>query len=366
MARLPWIAIVLAPALMLPAVAQTPRLEIVAEMTEPPGNITVTPSGQIVVSLHQHYSPKLRVVTVEKDGSTKAFPDESWNSPGTGSALTFDSVLGLRSDAKGIVWLLDNGMRGKVTPKLVGWDARGKKLHRLIYLPEPVSRKDSFLNDLQVDSSHDAIYIADPSPGRSAALIVVDLSTGASRRVLEGHPSVTPEEIDLSIDGQPLEVKLPDGKAVRPRVGVNPISLDAANQWLVFGPMHGSALYRVRTADLLDETLSPGELGRRVEKWGARPVSDGTSMDNAGGVYITDIGRNAIGRVAPDGTYSVLFEDAKLLSWPDAFSFGPDGYLYLVSNQLHRGPALNGGKDLAKRPFYVLRFKPSVPGVAGR
>jgi sugar lactone lactonase YvrE len=184
--------------------------------------------------------------------------------------------------------------------------------------------------------------------------------------VLEGHRSVVPEEQELVIDGKPLEISLPGGKTVRPRVGVNPIALDAANQWLYFGPMHGPSLYRVKTADLLEVRLSADELGKRVERWGEKPVCDGASMDNAGNFYVTDIANDAIGRTGPDGKYTILVRDAKLLSWPDAFSFGPDGYLYVVANQLHRGPALNGGRDSAIRPFYILRFKPVSPGVVGR
>ena len=40
-------------------------------------------------------------------------------------------------------WMLDNGMRSGVTPKLVGWNTKADKLHRLIYLPTPIAPRQS-------------------------------------------------------------------------------------------------------------------------------------------------------------------------------------------------------------------------------
>jgi hypothetical protein len=48
--------------------------------------------------------------------------------------------------------MLDDGMRSGVTPKLIGWDTKTDKLHRVIYLPAPIAPKDSFVNDFTVDS----------------------------------------------------------------------------------------------------------------------------------------------------------------------------------------------------------------------
>ncbi len=105
--------------------------------------------------------------------------------------------------------MLDDGMRSGVTPKLVGWDTKADKLHRVIYLPAPIAPKDAFVNDFTVDSLHNRIFIVDPAGGANAAFIVVDLETGAARRVLEGHQSVVPEKVDLIIDGRPIQVKSP-------------------------------------------------------------------------------------------------------------------------------------------------------------
>lgn len=341
-------------------------LEIVARLNLPPGNITVTPDGRIIVSLHQHFEPRMRVGEVIDGRLLIPFPNAEWNDTMRPDDERLDTVLGVQTDTKGIVWLLDNGMRSGVTPKLVGWNLQENALYKVIPLPEPVSRSDSFLNDLAVDRTHDYIYIADPTRGNKPALIVVNIKSGEARRVLEAHRSVFPEDIDLVIDQTPARINRADGTTFRPRVGVNPIALDALNEWLYFGPMHGTALYRVRTADLINRELSGDALSNQVERFGNKPISDGSTVNNAGEVYISDIGNNAIGKVNRNGSYVQLFQDDELLSWPDAFSFGPDNWCYVLVNQLHRGPVLNAGLDATSPPFLIVRFKDQAGGIIGR
>lgn len=345
--------------------AAAPALEQVALLEQGPGNITVTPEGRILVSLHQFFSPRYPVAELTHQGALVPFPNQVWSGGDVRSGIALDSVLGIQSDRTGIVWMLDNGMRSGVTPKLVGWNSRHDKLARVIYLPPPVTPENAFVNDLAVDERHDAVYIADPAGGVNAALIVVDLTTGLARRVLEGHRSVVPEDLDLVIDDTPVQVKRPDGSVARPRVGVNPIALDVKGEWLYFGPMHGTSLYRLATRDLLDPVLDPEALAMRVERYGDKPICDGISIDTAGNVYVTDVGSNALGVIDGDGRYRILVADARL-SWPDAFSFGPDGYLYTVANQLHRTAVLNAGSAAVEPPYRVFRLRPLAPGVPGR
>jgi sugar lactone lactonase YvrE len=335
------------------------KLEVIAELAEPPGNITVTPTGRIILSLHQFFSPEMRVVELMPDGKLVPFPNETWNRPGDPDS-TFDTVLGLQADAEQIVWLLDNGMRGGSTPKLVGWDLKVNKVRTIVKLPPPVTAANSFVNDLAVDRANEAVYITDPAGGANAALIVVDLKTGSARRVLEGHASVVPEDIDLVIDGKPVERKLDDGSLVRPRIGANPIALDRFGYWLYFGPMHGRSLYRVRAADLRNLDMDAKALPLRVDRFGEKPICDGIAMDRKSVLYVTEIEANAIGTIQPDRIYQRWIQDPRL-SWPDAFAFGPAGELYIVANQLQRTAFLNGGVDEVKRPFQIFRITDVAP-----
>lgn len=337
--------------------------QVVARLERAPGNITVTPHGRIIVSLHQFYDPPYRVAEVMRDGTLRPYPNRQWAAGAGPEAL--DSVLGIQSDAQGVVWMLDNGRRTGATPKLVGWDSRRDRLVRIIYLPPPIVPPDGFVNDLAVDVRHHVVYIADPAGGDNAALVVVNLETGQARRVLEGHRGVVPEHVDLVIDGRPLQRRLQDGTLVRPRIGVNPIALDAANEWLYFGPMHGNHLYRIRTKDLRNPTLTAPVLAARVERYSDKPICDGISIDTAGNVYISDIANYAIGVIDPSRRYRILAQGSRL-SWPDAFSFGPDGQLYTVANQLHESAVLNAGVQTAEPPYLVLRVEPLASGIPGR
>jgi sugar lactone lactonase YvrE len=112
--------------------------------------------------------------------------------------------------------------------------------------------------------------------------------------------------------------------------------------------------------------LSPGELGRRVQRYGSKAPSDGISIDAGGNVYVTDITRKAIGVTEPRGSYRVLLQDDEYLAWPDGISAGADGWMYATVNKLNRSAPLNGGENRSQPPYYVVRFKPIGVAVVGR
>lgn len=358
-------ALVMALAISAKASAEPPTYDIVARLNQGPGNVTVTETGRVIMSQHQFYEPAYSVVELKGTDSIAPFPNAALNDRTGQPGLKLDSVLGIRATPEGIVWMLDNGMRSGVTPKLVGWDTRADRLHRVIYLPPPVTPKDQFVNDFAVDPVHRRIFISDPAGGADAGLIVVDLDTGAARRVLQGHPSVVPENVDLVIDGKPVQVKDAQGNLVRPHIGVNPITEDLRNEWVYFGPMHGHGLYRIKAADLADDTLDAETLARRVERYADKPISDGISIDRDGNIYLGELAENAIGVITPDRKYRRISQCPNL-SWVDSFSFGPQGWLYAVVNKLHQSATLNGGENLSKPPYLLIQAKPLAFGQAGR
>jgi sugar lactone lactonase YvrE len=344
---------------------QDSAYSIHARLLDAPGNITVTVDNRIILSLHQFYEPNYSVVELLEDGSLIPFPNEEMNQRTSSTILHLDSVLGIRSDMRGVVWMLDNGMRGGTIPKLVGWDSRDNALVKVIELPPPVTPKDAFVNDFAIDSTRNRIYISDPAGGANAALIVVDLITGMARRVLDGHASVVPEFIDLVIDGQPLKIKDAEGKINHPHIGVNPITLDLNNQWVYFGAMHGKSIYRVKAEDLSNDALSSSELNGRVERYSDKPICDGISIDKDNNIYLGELAANALGVITPDRKYHRLAQGDDL-SWVDAFSFGPGGTLYAVVNRLHQTAMLNAGKAVSKPPYFVVLVKAYTEGMAGR
>ncbi len=355
-----FLSAILCAGLSVPALSAELETFATFDKSIPPGNLAISPDGRMFMSVHEFYGPKLRVVEVMPDGSTKPYPTKAWANAPTQDGDGLRGVLGLRADRNGILWMLD-GQGENHTGRLVGWDTKSEQLHAIHYIGQPAARPTSFLNDLAVDRDHGAIYISDTGDGENSALIVVDLETGRARRVLEGSKFTVPEDTPMVIDGR--EIKLGGNPA---KIGVNPITVDPTNTWVYFAPMTASAMYRVKTTDLLNEALTDAELEARVERYGDKPISDGSTIDTAGNVYITAMTDNAIGVTKPDGSYEELFKSDKDLPWPDGFSMGTDGYVYATINELHRSPVLNGGVDASKGTFKIVRFKSLANAVSGR
>lgn len=334
-----------------------------------PGNVAVTPSGRLFISLHPFGNPEIRVAEVLRNGGLKAYPTDDWSHAVNSAGIGIQSIIGLRSDAKGVLWMLDAGNLGDAKagasatpPKLIAWDTNGERLQRVVHLPPPISGPRSFFQDLAIDPKREIIYIADCGigagfDGATPALVVVYLRTGMARRVLEGAACVQAEpNAAMVIEGKEVVSVGPDGTAKPPRVGVNPITIDAAGEWIYFGAMHGTTVWKVKAEDLANPGLPPEVLESRVQRHGPKGVSDGIAIDPNGTIYVTDVNSNAIGTLTQDGTYSILHRDDEWLRWPDGLCVGPDGNVYVTVNQLHRHAPLNGGENATAPPFRVLRF----------
>ncbi len=333
-------------------------LNVTGSFPVAPGNITHGPGGRIFLSLHQFYNPDVCVCELV-DGHLKPFP----SGPGS-SLIRFEAVLGIQADANGWVWMLDNGSQNKKLPKLVAWDTAKDRLAQVIYLPEPITTSGSFVNDLAIDLTRKVIYISDPVQGLTAAIIRVDLETGLATRILQGHESVIPQNIDLIIKGVPVQIKRPDGTLFRPHLGVNGIVIDAKNEWVYFCPMHGTSMYRAKSSDLANADLGEQELAERVERYSDRPICDGISIDNDNNLYLGDLAAFGIGVIKPDRSYELLITDERL-SWVDSFSFGPDHCLYFNCDKLQLSAPLNAGKDESNPPYNIFQMKALSPGVVG-
>lgn len=330
-----------------------------------PGGLCILPSGEYVTSCHQFFNPRFRVMKFTKKGEWIPFPSEVMNTPGSGADVILDSVLGIACDSRGIVWMLDNGRRSDIPPKLVAWDTKRDQLHRVIVLNSQALSQRSFLKNLVIDPVAPYIFISDPADGISSALIVVNIETGVSRRVLQGHSSTQMEpNIHLQLEGRSVIVRRPDGGIANPLTGVSPIAIDRKGEWLYYGPRNGSSLFRIKTDFLRRNDVPASSLESQVKGVSPKPICDSIAIDSKGRIYFGDISRGTIDYVSPDEEYLNLrlhIEDPRII-WPGGLIIGYDGNLYFFSNQLHRTPFFNGGKDITAPPFSIFKGRPLPAG----
>jgi sugar lactone lactonase YvrE len=329
-------------------------LEVVANLDWPPGNIAVSEEGRVFFSFHPEAGPPVQVAELVS-GEPVPYPAQ------LPEELAYQSVLSLRIDRQGRLWVLDNANHGTGTPRLLAFDlATGEVAYRFDFPPE-IAGLGSHLNDFQVSPDGRRIYIAEASIfGKTPALVVHDVESSESRRLLEGHESVTPEHYVPVVQGREMIVF--GIFAIRP--GVDSIALDRRGEWLYFAPVTSNHMYRVRRAILDDTSLSPDELAARVERFAVKTMSDGITTDMHDNVYLSDPDESAIVLLQPDGSLRTLLKDP-LLRWPDGFSFGPDGWLYVTCSALHHVIMRSGSHLHSHAPYQIFRFRPGPAGIPG-
>jgi sugar lactone lactonase YvrE len=246
--------------------------------------------------------------------------------------------------------------------RLLAFDlTSGKQVHTFTF-PRTIAGLGSHLNDFQVapDGSH--LYIADASFfARTPALIVYDVARQQARRLLENHLSVRSEFYTPVVQGRTMEIF--GLLSIRP--GVDSIALTRDGKYLAYAAVTNRKLFAVPTEALRDENLSARELVQRVAVYGAKTMSDGITFDNAGDIYLSDPEHSAIVMLNPKRKLETLVKSERLLRWPDGFSFGPDGWLYITNSSLHEVLGRTPAQIAAHAPYHVLRIKTGSSAPAG-
>lgn len=337
-------------------------LEIVAGLLQGPGNPAVSKDGRIFITNHPFYAPEFNLIELI-NGSAVPYPNEEWSKPPVApGAPGIYASIGLRVSKKGILWVADIGAPAQsIAPRLIGWDIKGNRLFKIIELPPDVTTATSFIQDFALDQKRNYAYIADLDlGGNEPAIIVVNLQTGQSRRVLAGVESTLPEDVPIVINGEVVDPNLP-------LIGLDGITIDVEYKWVYYCALQGTKLWRVRAKDLVNSSLTEQQLNEKVEFYAARPVCDGISIDRDNNIYITDLNNNAIGVIeAKTKTYSKIIEEIIYLSYPDGVCYGGDGYFYATVNQLQNSPPLNMGQDKSLKPYWLVRFEGFAESTIGR
>lgn len=339
--------------------AEVGNLETVTEFTDyRGGGVAITPTGRIFVSMFPMDSPKYRVVELMANGTKRPFPTIDWaDGPEIGS-VGISGVIGIHSDSKGVLWILDMGS-DKSPAQLIGWDTTQEKLYTTIKIDKAAILANSFLQDFVIDEANQKAYIADMSLGNLAgetkpAMISIDLKTGKASRLLEGTSAFMPPKRDIIIDASLLASQSEDGKVNKLYLGLNPIAIDEKSEWVYFGAVSGEMIYRIPASVLAADSLSDEKRAAKIEEYGPKHPSDGIAIAPGGGILATDVENSSIG-LTTKGKYEVLVQD-KQLSWPDSIAVS-NGWVYVTQDQLHLLPPFSQGLGNAKPPYKLMRFR---------
>lgn len=347
-------------------------LETVATFTDAmPAGVTVSQEGRIFVTFPRWGDEVPFTVAEIVNGEAVAYPNLEINAfdgeaAEQSASDQFVSVQSVVVAPNNRLWALDAariefGEPPAGGPKLVEIDLDTNEVIRSIVLPSDVALPTSYLNDVRFDLSRGEAgmaFITDSSTVGDNGLIVVDLATEESWRKLNQHPSTLPEENFLPIvEGAALMNRPAEGEPSSMTIGADGIAIDAAGERLFYRVLSGRRLFSVDLDAIANRDTSPDEVAATVVDHGDLGfASDGLEADTDGRIYLTNYEDNAILTWQPDGTLETLIHTPYAL-WPDTLSLAQDGYLYFISNQLHRQAGFHNGEDIREKPYALYRVQ---------
>jgi sugar lactone lactonase YvrE len=331
-------------------------LEAVVAFDRPIGNVAVASDGAIYFTIHPESHPEPPFLHVWRDGEARPFPDE-------GQDALFSTPLGLVIDDRDRLWVIDPAEHGGDQPRLVALDTASCAVVYQHAFDREIAPPQSFLQDLAVSADGRLVYIADVGFwSRRPALVVHDVETGRSRRLMERHPAFTAENWlirnhlrDMRYLGGLLEMK----------TGLDGVALSRDGDWLYLAAMNHEGLYRLPTALASDFSAAQADISAGLEHVSQKPLNDGLSTDETGRVYITDVEHGAVMRWSADAGLETLVRDDRI-RWADALSFGPEGGLYIADSAIPllvlQGPA----EHAAAAPYTIWRVQTDARPAPGR
>ncbi|MFC5479011.1 L-dopachrome tautomerase-related protein [Massilia suwonensis] len=320
-------------------------IECVAQFEHQVTGVTVSEDNRIFVNFPRWTEDTaVSVAELLADGSVKPYPDEEWNAwrNARKDELTPDDhwvcVQSVVADGRGSLWVLDPAAPAQSHvvdggPKLVRIDLATNKVKQTIAFDEEAAPQGSYLNDVRFSLEGDYAYITDS--GVKGALLVVEVASGKAARVLDGDESTQMKKgLDVKADGKVL--RRPDGRGVE--FSADGIELSNDGQYLYWQAIKGDTLYRIKTDALRGAGMRGEDVSGEVENYGTNGVNDGLLIPRGTNrMLLTSVEENAVRMrdldKGPQAPIQTLVQDERL-RWPDTFSQGPDGTVYVTTSHI--------------------------------
>ena len=332
--------------------ASAPPLETVLQIDAVATGFTKTVQGRVFLALSRIDGSAGPQVVEWVDGKPAPYPDATWNSWTTGdeTANKFVRVNALRIGPRGSLWIVDTGAPGLDNPRLPG----GPKIVKInlatntvaqVFHLDAVTNPKSVIDDMRFHGSR--AYITDAgSPG----VIILDLRTGAARRILDGDPSLTAQR-PISVDDHVL--RGPNGAPVK--IHADQLEVSPDGRFFFYQPASGP-MSRVATRYLDDAKLDAANLSKHITTFSRTGSTGGTAIDANGTIYCSDTDKHRIVTIDSEGRQQTLVQDPRLL-WVDAMWIDDKGYLFMPAAQLDRMAPFNHGESKLQLPISVYRVK---------
>ncbi|WP_257458164.1 major royal jelly family protein [Archangium lipolyticum] len=337
---------------------QTPRpsLLVAAESNSMIWNGVAVAGGNIFVSGPRWTGSKgPALARLDAKGQPKPYPDAGWNAwkPGDDPRNVFVNINAIHRDPSGDLWVVDTGapdFGGNPLPggaKVVRISLKTHRVSRIYPFGPEAAQEGSYIDDIRFNGRH--AYLTDAGkPG----LVVLDLETGRTRRVLDGVPATAARaDRPIVLGGQ--TVKAPDGSNLK--VNADPLELSPDGRWLYFAPLSGP-WSRIETRWLDDSNLTPEALAAHVEPWADLPPVGGTAMDGNGDLYFTNLAQDSLQKRTPDGRIETVLQDPRL-HWVDAPVIDEQGFIWLPVPQMDRVGLFNQGQSKTVWPVSLYRLR---------
>jgi sugar lactone lactonase YvrE len=328
------------------AAVQPPKLQqVFSDNTYQFTGVAISAKNRLFVTYPRWSTTyKNAVVEVMPDGTAKPFPDAAMNAwqPGQDGSNKWVCVQTAYVDDDDYLYIVDPA--APMLAKVVDNNSA-----KVVKFNLNTIDNSSYLNDIRVDTKLQKAYLTNSGTG---GIVILDLKTGKSRQVLQGHKSVHPDpKTKFIIDGKELKKQ---GQPVA--FQSDGIALSPNRDWLYYKTITDKKLYRVKTSSLLDEKLTPQQLAGEVKYLGEVATTDGMIFDKKGNLYLGDLVNYRMIQISPDLKAHTWFK-SKSLIWPDTYSVSKDGYMYITTSQIQKQPDFNNGVNKRTEPYRVFKVK---------